>query len=145
MEARNNISFWLCIDSWSENWRVSKMYDYNRRSTFSTYRQTSNINRTLVGNKIVDHSGAVGEARLNIFFNGLGKDNCKTSRKTFKFWDLMQLILEVWRCMAKYTPHIINYTVVNESDWRGLCRGFLPLVSVSILAFEYSQQCKKNR
>ena len=27
-------------------------------------------------------------------FNGFGKDNCKTRRETFKFWDLMRLILE---------------------------------------------------
>ena len=30
-------------------------------------------------------------------FNELGKDNCKTRRETFKFWDLVRLILEVWR------------------------------------------------
>ena len=28
-------------------------------------------------------------------FNGLGKDNCKTRRETFKFWDLVRFILEV--------------------------------------------------
>ena len=30
-------------------------------------------------------------------FNRLGKDNCKTRRETFKFSDLVQLILEIWR------------------------------------------------
>ena len=29
-------------------------------------------------------------------FNWLGKDNCKTRRETFQFWDLVRLILEVW-------------------------------------------------
>ena len=29
-------------------------------------------------------------------FNGLGQDNCKTIWETFKFWDLVHLILEVW-------------------------------------------------
>ena len=29
-------------------------------------------------------------------FNGLGEDNCKARRETFKFWDLVWLILEVW-------------------------------------------------
>ena len=55
--------------------------------------------RTLVGNKIVDHSDVVGNIACRrcsnyIFildltpgFNGLGKDNCKTRRETFKHWD----------------------------------------------------------
>ena len=30
-------------------------------------------------------------------FNILRKDNCKTRRDTFKFWDLVRLILEIWR------------------------------------------------
>ena len=30
-------------------------------------------------------------------FNGLGKDNCKTRRETFKFWDLASFILDIWR------------------------------------------------
>ena len=30
-------------------------------------------------------------------FNGLGKDNCKMRQETFKFWDLVWLILEVWQ------------------------------------------------
>ena len=30
-------------------------------------------------------------------FNGLGKDNCKTRQETFKFWDLVCLILEILR------------------------------------------------
>ena len=30
-------------------------------------------------------------------FNGLGKDNCKTSQETSMFSDLMWPILEVWR------------------------------------------------
>ena len=27
----------------------------------------------------------------------VGKDNCKTKRETFKLWDLVRLVLEVWR------------------------------------------------
>ena len=30
-------------------------------------------------------------------FNGLGKDNCKMRRETFKFWNLLPLILETLR------------------------------------------------
>ena len=49
------------------------------------YHQLSNIRRTSVGNKIVDHSGVVA----------LGKDNCMRRRETFKFGDLVGLILEI--------------------------------------------------
>ena len=44
------------------------------------YRQTSNIIRNLVGNRIVDP------------WEVMGKDKCKTSRETFK---LLDLVLEV--------------------------------------------------
>ena len=75
----------------------------------SEYCQTSNISRTLVGNKAVDDSDVVvaspvGAAPTYIFilnltpgFKGLGEDNCKTGWETFKSWDLVQLILEAWR------------------------------------------------
>ena len=68
----------------------------------AVYRQTSNIRRTLVGNEIVDHSDVAGasapttfHSRLTLDFNELVKGNCKTRRETFKFWDLLGLILEV--------------------------------------------------
>ena len=74
------------------------------------YRQVSNISRTLVGNKIVDHSDVVGASPVGaaptmyIFIldltpglNRLGKDNCKTRRESFKFCDLVRLILETLR------------------------------------------------
>ena len=80
------------------------------------YHQTCNISSTSVGNKLVDHSNVVGASHigaapnyiilhLTLGFNGLGKDNCfnglrkdncRTRRETFKFWDLVWLILEVW-------------------------------------------------
>ena len=78
------------------------------------YRQVSNISRTLVGNEIVDHSDVVGASpvgaapttssfsTLTHGFNGLGKDNCKTRRKTFKFWNSVRLILETWRYTGYY-------------------------------------------
>ena len=71
------------------------------------YRQTSTMSRTLVGNKILDHSDVVGAspvctAPTNIFildltdgFSGLGKDNCRTRRETFQLCDFMWLMLEV--------------------------------------------------
>ena len=53
------------------------------------YRQTSNIRRTLSGNKLVDHSDVVGASPV-----GLGKDNCKR-QESFKLCDLVRLILEI--------------------------------------------------
>ena len=61
------------------------------------YRQTSNIKRTLVYNKIDDHSDVVraspGRRCSNYIFildltpgfNILGEDNCKKRRETFQF------------------------------------------------------------
>ena len=72
------------------------------------YCQTSNISCTLVGNKLVDHSDVVGASPVgaapnyNLIldltpgFNGSDKDNCKTRWETFKFWVLVQLILELY-------------------------------------------------
>ena len=37
---------------------------------------------------------------LPLGFNGLVKDNCNMRRETFKFWDLVWLILEVWLCVS---------------------------------------------
>ena len=70
------------------------------------YRRVSNIRRTFVRNKIVDHSDVVGAARCSNYifildltpgFIGLGKDNCKTRREAFKFRDLVRPILESLR------------------------------------------------
>ena len=67
------------------------------------YWQISSIRHTLVGNKIVHHLDVVGAlpnyiSILNLTpgFNVLGKDNCKTRRETFKFGNLVWLILEIW-------------------------------------------------
>ena len=61
------------------------------------YRKTSDISRTLIGNKIVDNSDVVGASPVGaapnyIFilnltpgFNGFSKDNCKRIQETFKF------------------------------------------------------------
>ena len=73
------------------------------------YRQTSNISRPLVGNKVVEHfrcswsiawrhcSNYIFILDLTPGFNGLGKYNCKTRRETFQLWGLVGLILESWR------------------------------------------------
>ena len=84
--------------------------DTNQESPdISKYRKISNIRHTFIGNEIVDHSDVVGASPVgaapttssfstkHIASMNLDKDNCKTRRETFKFWDLVQLILETWR------------------------------------------------
>ena len=47
-------------------------------------------------------------------FNGLGKDNCKTRRETF--WDLVWLILEVWRYICYFHHPVIHTGYVTVWD-----------------------------
>ena len=66
-------AIWRCLKPFSQRqrsfrWKLRShsLKVFRRRHTavsntvFSTYRQVSNIRRTLVGNKIVDHSDVVG-------------------------------------------------------------------------------------
>ena len=41
-------------------------------------------------------------------FNGLHKDNCKMRRETIKFWELMRLILEIWRYIISFTSAMLK-------------------------------------
>ena len=82
------------------------------------FRQTSNISSTLEGNIIVDHCRRCSNFILNLTpgFNGLGKDNFKNRRETFKFWDLVGLILEVWRYIYMIHDVICRHTAeINEA------------------------------
>ena len=99
----------------------------------STYRQTANIWRTLGGNSDVDHwdvfgASPVGAAPTTSSFStgydGLSKDNCMAIRVTFKFRDLMRLILEVWRYIiffisACYMASMIFYSrcLLHATHW----------------------------
>ena len=58
------------------------------------YRKTSNIRRTCRR-----CSNYVFILDLTFGFKGLSKDNRKTVRESFKFWDLVQLILETWQLL----------------------------------------------
>ena len=72
--------------------------DLNDKIT--TCRQTSNISRSLVGTKLVDHSDVdiAPPVGSNIFIldlmpglNRLDKANCKARRDTVKLWNLVRL------------------------------------------------------
>ena len=91
-EVRSSSISWYCI-------QLCK--DSNR-----TYRQTSNIRGGLVGNKIADHSGIVEASPVSVaptassslldsdltpVFNGLCKDNSKTTLETFRIWSALHI------------------------------------------------------
>ena len=53
-------------------------------------------------------------------FNGLSRDNGKTRQESFKFWDLVRLILEILRyhilpiiSISHHRPLLLNSSVVN--------------------------------
>ena len=47
-------------------------------------------------------------SRFDPWFNGLGRDNCKTRRGSFKCWDLVRLILEILRYMGVNRAYMIT-------------------------------------
>ena len=77
-------------------------------------RQTSNINRTLVGNTIFWSLRCSWSSADNYIFildltpgfNGLGKDNCKTKLETYKFFYSVQLIFVILRYIPLLGAHI---------------------------------------
>ena len=105
---RNVLEKYSCKHCWRTSaWNVCINIHYEN------YRQNPNISHTWTGNKIVDPSDVVGASPVGAApsynfildltpgFNGLGKDNGKMRRETFKFWDLLGLISEVLRCNRK--------------------------------------------
>ena len=73
------------------------------------YCQVCNISGTLLGSKIVNHSHVVGASpvgavpttssffHLTLGFNLFHKDSCTPRRETYKFRDLVRLILDILR------------------------------------------------
>ena len=58
---------------------------------------------------------------LTPHFSGLGKDDCKTRWESFKFWDLVLLMLEILRCiLVKILIQICNYTDENSPQFNEL-------------------------
>ena len=140
-EHEANANF--CVTSWA---KTSKPMDENHKHLMNfislsvtgrclclkfqwTYHETSNIRRTLLcewncWSLRCSWSIACRRCYNYIFildlipgFNGLDKDNCKTGQETFKVWDLVPLILEIWRyrmCLWRLTQKD-TVSRVNES------------------------------
>ena len=92
------------------------------------YLRTSNINWTLVGNEIVDHSDVVGaspvhaapttfHSRLNTRHQSIGEDICKMRWETFQCWALVWLILEVWLTTKNSENHQFSIAVTFHKVW----------------------------
>ena len=95
----------LATNWWYCPWHQLTWSQGIQHSFHHIYRKISNIRRTLVGNKIVDHSDVVGASPANYIFildltsgfKGFGKDSHKAVWESFKWWDSVRLILETWR------------------------------------------------
>ena len=88
------------------------------------YRQTSNIRRPLLGNNIFGQSYASRCCSNYIFiiylttgFNWMCKGTCKTGRETFRFWNLMRLILQVWRYLLLLQQTPVPVCGTNPANW----------------------------
>ena len=87
----------------------------------SMFCQISNKRHALVGNKIVDHSDAVGVSQTwrcsnYIFmldlapgFSGLGKDNCKMGWNTFKCWGSVHLYWRFDSILQQASPFLSTH------------------------------------
>ena len=74
-----------------------------------------------MGNRIVAHLDVVGAPPVGAFpdltpgVNGLGNDNCKTRRETFKFWNLMRLYIRDLTVYYELTSPYRKYICRNHS------------------------------
>ena len=104
--------------------------DKEKVAPYITAPGCSNISRTIVGNKIVDHSdvaGSCGQCTNCIFilnltpaYNGLGNGNWKTRRET--------LSVGIWCAYIRYlTVAIIMHYDVSESIPFGTTKALMAL------------------
>ena len=99
------------------------------------YRKVTNIRRTLVSNKIVDHSDVVGASAVRAapitssfapgftWFHWIGQRQLHDETKKFKFGDLVQLILEIMRyyCFPNQSLNkmtALSQTTFSMSNWQ---------------------------
>ena len=121
-----------CSFAWCKRQGPSIVYVYDN-CLGDIYRQTSNIRRTLISKQQICWSFrcnwiiACRRCSNYIFildltrgFKWLGKDNFRTRRETFKFWDLIRLILEVWRYSRGVSRGIYqlsaSHVIISKND-----------------------------
>ena len=97
------------------------------------YLQTSNICHTLVGNELVDHSDVVGAgpvcAAPTTFssstqhldsMNWAKTTAMRDAPESFKFWELVQLILEIYsnhNTVTCFLVHVVWIDLPNLTHW----------------------------
>ena len=74
-------------------------------------------------------------------FIGLGKDNCKTRRETFKFDDLVRLILDILRYM-EIAPMLSAHLLVTFTSW--ICSFFQTGNTTVVRAAYHTAQSSYN-
>ena len=97
------------------------------------YPQTSDIRRTTIANQLVDHSDVCWSiicrrCSNHIFildltpgFNGLDKDNCKTRRETFKFWELMRYVIFMYHYLPIQGVVSLRFRELSKICSRDFC------------------------
>ena len=117
---------WLCFILFGSSWEIKNAVAlYISWNVWLQYSATVDIRCTLVGNKIVDYTCCWSTACRRCFnyifihdltpgFNGLGKDNCKKRWETFRFWDLVWLILEVWQYIYANHYWLLDFTFLSN-------------------------------
>ena len=58
-------------------------------------------------------------------FNGLGINNCKMRRETLKCWDLVCLILEVWKCILMLDTAWYHITALTKVELKWVLQASL--------------------
>ena len=118
LDNKNNSDYTLLIISQIsfKKLQIGRQVCYIKLYVLIRYRQTSHISRTLLGNWSLNayrrSSNYIFILNLISGFIELYQDACKTRRQTFKFWDLMCLILEIWRLLVKW-----GYIRLYIYDW----------------------------
>ena len=72
-------------------------------------------------------------------FNGLGEDNYKMIRETFKFWDLVRLILETLRYLKLWLiGHVAWLSLLGILSWYWVPRHIVKFLQLSMPYWTYS-------
>ena len=135
MECHCNIAHYLTV--------THDRYPH-RLTVRMSYHQTFDMRCIVVGNKIVDHSDVVvcSASTTSSFstwhlvsINGLGTGNCKTSRESFQFWDLLWLLTEIlWYAM--FCDISLIWVLPLSLLW--IC-----YIKLRVLNFAFKLTCKK--
>ena len=136
---------------YSDMW--SSIQSHKLSSQLCTYRKTSNISRTLVGNKIVDHSDIVGASpsallqlhlysRLNIWLKGIRQRQPQDSTRIFKVLGFGASYIRVLTVLIEQYGIMAGSESLTGASYT--CVGFVYYNFVMIQGREYNLCCNKS-